>query len=295
MEEHLDGNPIDDNQTDSATLDGATLDGGPDLQEEQSSPLVEETSVEYLDRWQRLISTTNWEKGRIIHQWREALVEADAPQAAYTDEAWSSRVGNVTPQHSGRLRRVYQRFGDTHEKYKGLFWSHFQASLDWNDAETWLEGAVQSGWSVAKMRDQRWEAIGAPADKKPREEDIIVADLDEDVDSASDTPDEDTVSASLGEVQPETPFGDEPSGAQSDGPLQSDTAVLPSESSAPTVEPIRPFEDLPPLPSDLEEAVESFKLCIVNRRVDDWRDFSASDMLSVLESLKQLVMAPAEG
>ena len=193
------------------------------------------------------------------------------------------------------MRRVYQRFGDTHEKYKGLFWSHFQASLDWNDAETWLEGAVQSGWSVAKMRDQRWEAIGAPADKKPREEDIIVADLDEDVDSASDTPDEDTVSASLGEVQPETPFGDEPSGAQSDGPLQSDTAVLPSESSAPTVEPIRPFEDLPPLPSDLEEAVESFKLCIVNRRVDDWRDFSASDMLSVLESLKQLVMAPAEG
>jgi len=295
MEEHIDDG-----------LNESPVSGDQDLQEEQSSPLVEETSDEYLGRWQRLISTTNWEKGRIIHQWREALIAADAPQAAYTDEAWSSRVGNVTPQHTGRLRRVYHRFGDSHEKYNGLYWSHFQAALDWNDAETWLEGAVQSKWSVAKMRDQRWEAIGAPPDKKPREEDIIVADLDEDVDSSADAPDEETVAASLGEVHPEAPFDDgEPSaemsggemspGEQSDGPLPSDAAAIPSESAAPVAEPIRPFEDLPPLPSDLEEVFELFKLCIVNRRVDGWKDFSAGDMLSVIESLKQLVMAPAEG
>jgi hypothetical protein len=274
--------------------------GGQSVEEAQNSPLVEQASVEFLARWQRLISTTNWEKGHIIQQWREALIGAGAPPADCTDEAWSNRVGNVTPQHTGRLRRVYIRFAETRENYSGLYWSHFQAAVDWNDAETWLEGAVQSGWSVAKMRDQRWEAIGAPADKKPREQDIIVAELDEDVDATADQPDAETVSASLGEVRPEASLDGEPSGQvspadQSDEPLQSDAAVLPCESSAPVAEPIRPFEDLPPLPSDLEEAFESFKLCIVALRVEGWRDFSAGDMLSVLESLKQLVMAPAEG
>ena len=285
MEEQFDSNPPS---------------GGQSMEEAQNSPLVEQTSVEFLARWQRLISTTNWEKGHIIQQWREALIGAGAPPADYTDEAWSNRVGNVTPQHTGRLRRVYIRFAETCENYSGLYWSHFQAAVDWNDAETWLEGAVQSGWSVANMRDQRWEAIGAPADKKPREQDIIVAELDEDVDATADQPDAETVSASLGEVRPEASLDGEPSGGmspgdQSDEPLHSDAAVLPCESSAPVAEPIRPFEDLPPLPSDLVEAFESLKLCIVARRVDGWRDFSRSDMLSVLESLKQLVMAPAEG
>jgi len=276
-------------------FDSSPPAGGQSIQEARDNPLVEQTSVEYLGRWQRLVSTTNWEKGRIIHQWREALIEAGTPPASYTDEAWSRRVGNVTPQHTGRLRRVYTRFAESCENYSGLYWSHFQAAADWNDAEMWLEGAVQGEWSVAKMRDQRWEAIGAPPDKKPREQDIILAELDEDVDAAADQPDAETVSASLGDVRPEASSDDEPPGDQSDEPLQSDAAVLPSESSAPLAEPIRPFEDLPPLPSDLEEAFESFKLCIVARRVDGWRDFSRGDMLSVLESLKQLVMAPAEG
>lgn len=43
-------------------------------------PLVEETSIEYLGRWNRLVSTTNWEKGRIISEWRESLLEAGAPR-----------------------------------------------------------------------------------------------------------------------------------------------------------------------------------------------------------------------
>src|SRR5690606_12131349 len=76
---------------------------------------------------------------------------------------WSRRVGNVTPQHVGRLRRAFERFGAVRQEYRGLFWSHFQAALDWDDAEMWLEGAVQNQWSISEMRHQRWEALGGAA------------------------------------------------------------------------------------------------------------------------------------
>ena len=46
--------------------------------ETSDNPLVETTSREYLGRWNHLVSTTNWEKGHIICQWREALVAAGA-------------------------------------------------------------------------------------------------------------------------------------------------------------------------------------------------------------------------
>src|SRR5580704_6637112 len=81
------------------------------------SPSIEQASREYLGRWNRLISSTNWEKGRIISQWREVLIEAGASAAGYTDEAWSRRASNVTPQHAGRLRRVYGRFVTARDSY----------------------------------------------------------------------------------------------------------------------------------------------------------------------------------
>ncbi len=124
------------------------------------NPNIETACSEYLGRWNRLVSTTNWEKGRIVAEWREALIEAGAAAAAYSDEAWSQRVGNVTPQHTGRLRRVYQRFAEMREAYHGLYWSHFQAALDWDDAEMWLEGAVQNRWSISQMQGERSRTLG---------------------------------------------------------------------------------------------------------------------------------------
>ena len=134
------------------------------------SALVDRTSIEYLDQWKRLVSTTNWEKGKIICDWRDALQASGAPASEYSDEAWSRRVGNVTPQHVGRLRRAFERFGDVREDYAGLYWSHFQAALDWDDAEMWLEGAVQNQWSISEMRHERWQANGQVAADEPRDE-----------------------------------------------------------------------------------------------------------------------------
>ncbi len=126
--------------------------------------VLEQTSEQFLGQWKRLVSTTNWEKGQIIFHWRSALVAAGAGVSEYADEVWSRQVGQITPQHVGRLRRVFERFGEVREDYPGLYWSHFQAALDWDDAEMWLEGAVQSSWSIADMRAKRAETLGTSND-----------------------------------------------------------------------------------------------------------------------------------
>lgn len=284
--------------------------------------LAEEASREYVGQWNRLISTTNWEKGRLISQWRQSMADSGVPIQLYSDEAWSRRVGNVSSQHVGRLRRVYDRFGDDYDHYPGLYWSHFQAALDWNDAEVWLEGAVQQRWSVSQMRNQRWVAIGAPPEFKPRDEDVILAELDEDVTSIFDSS---KLSGTTGEaVLPsgtekvtadgvvsgtgrdshslEEDFAEKiPEGKTERGQnteiadLQKneDEGTFSNRSEAENamtekVLPKRLFEDLPPLPADLEEAMEMFKLAILNHKLDHWTQISKEDVQAVLEMLKQL-------
>jgi hypothetical protein len=262
--------------------------------EEQATALVE-ASTEYVGRWNRLISTTNWEKGRIIAQWRAAMQEADAPAGTYTDETWSQQVGSVTPQHVGRLRRVFERFGETHDQYAGLYWSHFQAALDWPEAEMYLEGAVQNGWSVAQMRNGRWEAMGGRPESKPQDADIVATELDEDVSAANDELLSARISESVGDVHDtddfsaydetdSAPFDDDSSGSESPA----------AASEAPATPLLRPFESLPPLPADLKEAFELMKLAILAHKVCGWAEIARDDVLSMLESLKQLALAPAE-
>jgi hypothetical protein len=243
-----------------------------------------------------LISTTNWEKGRIISQWRAALLEADAPAASYTDDVWSQQVGNVTPQHVGRLRRVYERFGEVHEQYAGLYWSHFQAALDWPDAEMYLQGAVDSDWSVAQMRNQRWEALGGEPESKPFDADVAASEIDEDVSVANDGSLPTTISESMGEVHGDDDFSecDESESAPFDCDASStseERAAAPEVSAAPL---LRPFESLPPLPADLKEAFELMKLAILAHKVCSWAEIARDDVLSMLESLKQLALAPTE-
>ncbi len=252
---------------------------------------VEATSREYLGRWNRLVSTTNWEKGRIICQWRQTVLSTGAPPEAASDEAWSRRVGNVSPQHVGRLRRVFQRFGEIYEQFEGLYWSHFLAALDWHDAEMWLEGAVQSGWSVARMRAERWQALGALPSEKPRDEDVVSAESDEDADIQEEV--ESRVSGpSFQEVR--DPEHDMPETA----PGETEESTRPDEAASwdgPPCEPrSSPFQDLPQLPDDLAEAFENFKVAILNHKLAGWRHVSAEAVLAALDALKELASAPPD-
>ena len=260
--------------------------------EAEFSPQVLETSSPFVGRWNRLVSTTNWEKGRILCEWRQALIDSGAPFGSSTDESWSQQVGGVTPQHIGRLRRVFERFGESYEQYPGLFWSHFHAALDWPDAEMWLQGAVESGWSINRMRDQRWEALGAPAGLKPGEAEIVDVEIDEE----SLSSDAAGAPAFLSGVESEVQDIERGEGNDSEFDVESPRdcaadrdAETCGESPARTV---RPFENLPALPDDLKEAFELFKLSILSHKISGWTEIGLEQVLGVLESLKQLALAP---
>ena len=173
-------------------------------------------------------------------------------------------MGGVTPQHVGRLRRVFERFGETHDQYAGLYWSHFQAALDWPDAEMYLEGAVQNDWSVAQMRNERWEAMGGAAGLQAARgrrcrggigrrrfggQRRLAAGDDFRVDRRG---------AWGGRF-----FGVRRSGLGAVRRRRFERIGLDGRGSdAPAAPLLRPFESLPPLPADLKEAFELMKLAI---------------------------------
>lgn len=267
----------------------------------------------FVGRWNQLVSNTNWEKGRIINQWRAALIEAGAAATQYSDEAWARRVGGVTASHVGRLRRVHDAFAESHASYPGLFWTHFLVALEWDDAPLWLEGAAQGNWSVAAMRRQRWQANGGDEATRPHENDLVTADIDEDFDPVATA---DPVTGAMG-AQPaqggggardyaegpgsigagpaaEGPdFGDEESLAAVGTDFAS--AVLPEPQPAGDAEPasplVQPFAGLPELPSDLADAVELLKLAILRHKTAQWKEVPAETIVRYLQAFGLLVEA----
>lgn len=251
---------------------------------------------EYVGRWQKLVSTTNWDKGRIICQWRDALVDAGAPATVYSDQSWANLVGNVTPQHVGRLRRVYTRFGDFQDAYPGLFWSHFQAALDWDDADQWLDNAQQCGWSVSKMRSERWQANGSPADSKPRDEDIVTSEMDEDVDPRDDSDDnrDSLLDETRDTMRDAGDFGDDDDDDSAPFDADADRQSLEAMLDGDDRPPARIFESVGDLPSDLSDALESMKVAIIHHRLSGWQEVSCDDVLTILKGLQKLALQDEE-
>ena len=259
------------------------------------SPESIELTQPFVGQWNSLISTTNWEKGKIISEWRSALMESGSDATEYSDEAWSRKVGGVTAPHVGRLGRVYDRFETSFESYEGLYWSHFLAALDWDDAPLWLEGASKETWSVSNMRDKRWEAHGAVESNRPQPGQVVEVDTDEDV----------VMPAQGGGKTKE--YGDDPSGVAS-GPVyegpdfgeeeplggtgESKSAKANSASTAEEPEvPVQPFVGLPELPEDLSEAMESFKLSLLRHKTGGWRDVDAETVQKYLDAIGIMIRA----
>ena len=266
-----------------------------------SSPVVT-ASEPFIGQWNTLVSTTNWEKGKIICQWREELIAADAPASDYSDEAWARLVGGVTGQHVGRLRRVHQKFGDVFGGYDGLYWSHFQAAMEWEDAEMWLEGAVQNRWSVSQMRHQRWETLGAVEGDRPRDEDIVSQETGEDFEPAQGARPAGTDALRTRREQVDGPLPEGPDFGDDDGDgrgksngkgKKSDKGASVYSEDEPHLELVRPFENLADLPDDLAEAFDMFKLAILRHKTTGWEEISRDDVLASLDALKSLALAPS--
>ncbi len=262
------------------------------------STSLDEASQQYLHKWHVLVSTTNWEKGRIISEWRNDLQANGATVAQFSDEAWSRRVGSVSGQHVGRLRRVFERFATARESYPKLSWSHFCSALDWNDAEMWLEGAVQSVWSVADMRHERWLALGGDATLQPRDEEVVAAEVDEDYadpgrdHSADATHDPSVPRDFVADTFSETnSSGDD---AQADGHSTGEGVPFAVDSRDAAEYATQPLTSVGELPDDLQQAFEAFKLVVLRHKVTGWVEVSAADVLNCLEHLKQLTLTPGE-
>ncbi|MCS7467255.1 hypothetical protein NZK35_11435 [Stieleria sp. ICT_E10.1] len=296
--------PVDSPETADDAIQDADLDAAKAAWEEQTDPGAATVSEEdllraselaepFVGQWNQLISTTNWEKGRIISQWRNELIESGVDATQYSDDAWSRRVGGVTAPHVGRLRRVYERFNDSYQSYPGLYWSHFLAALDWEDAPLWLEGAANEKWSISVMREKRWQAEGAVDSNRPTDSQIVEVDTDEDVtlpaqgDGKHREYDNDSGGVESGPTFEGPDFGDEEelqslAGQNRDGDAGIQADGSEAEASA---APVQPFIGLPQLPNDLNDAIESLKLAILRHKAAEWRDVE----LDVVERYLQAV------
>ena len=258
-------------------------------------PQAQTVTAPFVGQWHTLISQTNWEKGKIISEWRSALIAADAASSSFSDETWAKQVGAVTSQHVGRLRRVYERFGTTCASYPGLYWSHFLAAIDWDDAELWLEGAVQSQWSISEMRRTRWEASGSDPKQDPKDTELLTSEIDDDFDALTAEAEEESDREKRDRAEssgplPEGPdFGDDDYEPSIAGESQPGDPPFESESFDASKEPGNPFVGLPDLPPDVSDAMEQFKLSIVRHRASKWADISQKQLLDVLDALKLFV------
>jgi len=263
---------------------------------QQDNVAWEQTSEQFVGQWNRLVSQTNWEKGRIIHEWRTSLVDAGASPTEYSDETWSRRIGNVSPQHVGRLRRVFERFGTTHEEFEGLYWSHFQAALDWNDAEMWLQGAIDSNWSVSKMRQTRWESIGG---NEPSDDEVVSAEQDEDH-SPLETPFDDAIAGTTVGVVDDPQESEVATRATKTGTREQSEQETESEDesaqpAASATEPARrAFDDIDfsVWPDDLAESFDELKLAIVRHRMAGWDEIQPQAVADALAGLRDLALSP---
>ena len=271
--------------------DAEALEGDQDLH-------LAELAEPFVGQWNRLISTTNWEKGRIIQEWRERLMEAGEAATVYSDEAWARRVGGVTSPHVGRLRRVYERFGSTFESYDGLYWSHFLAALDWEDSPLWLEGASRESWSVSRMREQRWQAHGAVESQRPTSSQLVEVDTDEDIVLPAQGGGRGTQGAgdpaatAAGRTYDEPDFGESEEltalgGAGRDGGESgtNGAAVRDEDWEAP----IQPFVGLPELPEDLADAMEQLKLALLRHKTGGWEGVSSDTVQRYLDAMGVLL------
>jgi len=254
---------------------------------------LEGTSQPFVGRWNQLVNTTNWEKGRIITQWREALIDRDLPATEYSDEAWAILVGGVTGQHVGRLRRVYQRYGPSYEQYEELFWSHFQAALDWDDAEMWLEGAIRNEWSISQMRGKRWETLGTPPEQQLAETEADGLDVELETTAKPASADGSAASSKSSTVQPIAAEVAAPEETQSSAKASASEypASTGTQSPAQTSKRIRLKVDVEKLPDDLAEAFEAFKLAIIAHRRENWSETTPTVVVECLDALRELALA----
>jgi hypothetical protein len=259
-----------------------------DIEAMEPTREADAASAPFVGQWRKLESQTNWEKGRIIRQWRDAILRRGGQPDHYSDQTWAEQVGGVTAGHVRRLRRVSERFEETQGTYPSLHWSHFLAALDWDDAELWLEGAERSDWSVVGMRQTRTESRGAQGMSG-------VVELERTEQATGTQP---AQGGSGGRYDEEAKPNNIEAGPVMEGPDfgdSSDAAPWEDDDDREDFEPvssrastIKAFADLGDMPEDVSEALEQFKLAILRHKSNQWSDVSQETVLKAIDGLRLL-------
>ena len=240
-------------------------------------------SEQFLHQWNQLVSTTNWEKGKIICQWRDTLQAEGFSPHHFSDEAWSRHIGNVTPQHAGRLRKVFIRFGSVWQDYPGLYWSHFYAALDWEDSELWLEGAIQNRWSITQMRSARSKAQEEVKHTTAQVDDIRLQDIQEDIVLGIDASSRVASSRNKNNSTTEMPQ------------LEDSVAFSRSKLNTETASPDPLSEQMlgeSTWPKDLQKVFRRLEKILLKHKESTWKEVNRESVLMKFDQLKQQIQQP---
>lgn len=124
------------------------------------SPDVPETEEQLVQRAQAAVSRCNWEVGLCAMQWTRKYARGR------TDADFAAMVGLSADQVYQR-RRVAEAFGEVHNDYPSLKWSHFYSALNWDDARDCLQWSEENQATVAEMKAWRRAIRGEDLTAEP--------------------------------------------------------------------------------------------------------------------------------
>lgn len=107
-----------------------------------------ESEEQIISLAQSAVSQCNWVVGECAAAWTEKYAKGR------TDADFGAMVGLSSDQVFQR-RRVAETFGDVHDSYPSLKWSHFYVALTWDDAPECLQWAEENDATVAEMKAWR--------------------------------------------------------------------------------------------------------------------------------------------
>lgn len=107
-----------------------------------------ESEEQLISTAREAVSQCNWVVGECASKWTQRYARGR------TDAEFGQMVGLSGDQIFQR-RRVWEAFGDGHNKFQGLKWSFFYVALNWDDADDCLTWAQDADATVAEMRAWR--------------------------------------------------------------------------------------------------------------------------------------------
>ena len=109
---------------------------------------VHESEEQLVSRAQEAVSQCRWVVGECAAKWTERYARGR------TDADFASLIG-LTADQIYQRRRVWETFAGVRGEFTTLKWSHFYASLNWDDAADCLRWAEETRSTVAEMRAWR--------------------------------------------------------------------------------------------------------------------------------------------